>query len=307
MSKIKHWDERTQQWVIDGASNAANIELTNPGYTNEKGNSISVDEGFTKLDNRIFKAEKNIAWIYQNGAKGGGGGGGGGTDTTAYTIDIEEGNRVYTSGTSVTIHITINGGSVKKNFNVIIQDENGNTKGTYVITSLTRSEIKINNLTNSTNRLTINANSGQNYASPTTLTVVAGAIKLTQTSVPNSTVYPQNPVGAVVITANNSTDSDLNIVVLCNDEQIDSFDIPQAKESQFRVDSIVNFLDEKKNTSIGETFTFEKLTYKDRYYQFFYKNNKEQTIQKKKQIRTPIEKFLQKLAHQTTHMQVHIL
>jgi len=62
---------------------------------------------------------------------------------------------------------------------VVVQDENGNTKGTYVITSLTRTEIKINNLTDSTNRLTINANSGQNYASPITLTVIAGAIKLT--------------------------------------------------------------------------------------------------------------------------------
>jgi len=79
----------------------------------------------------------------------------------------------------VTIHITITGGSVKKNFNVIVNDENGNTKGSYVITSLTRSEITINNLTNSTNRLTISANSGQNYATPTTITIIAGAIKLT--------------------------------------------------------------------------------------------------------------------------------
>lgn len=258
MSKIKHWDNRTQQWVIDGASNAANIELSNPGYVDENGESISVDQGFTKLDNRLFKAEKNIAWIYQNGAKGGGGGGGGGGgDYTTYTIDIEEGIRVYTSSNSITIHITINGGSVKKNFNVVIQDESGNTKGNYVVTSLTRTELVINNLSNSTSRLTINANSGQNYATPVTLTVVAGAIKLTQTSIPNSTIYPQNPVGAVVLSASNSTDSDLNIVVLCNGEQLDSFELAQAKETQFRVDSIVSFLNEKKNTAIGETFTFE--------------------------------------------------
>ena len=258
MSKIKHWDESTQSWVIDGASNAANIELSNPGFTDENGESISVDQGFTKMQNRMFQAEKNIAWIYQNGAKGGGGGGGGGTiDTVAYTIEVEEGNRIYTSSTSVTIHLTITGGSIKKNFNVVIYDENGNTKGNYVITSLTRSEIKINNLTSATNRLTINANSGQNYASPVTITVIAGAIKLTQTSVPNTTIYPQNPVGNTVLTAQNSTDSALNIVVLCNGDQIDSFDIAQAKETQFRVDSVTTFLDEAKNTSIGETFTFE--------------------------------------------------
>lgn len=260
MSKIKHWDEQTQQWVIDGASNAANIELTNPGFLDQDGNSISVDQGFTKLQNRLFQTEKNVAWIYQNGAKGGsggGGGGGGGIDSVSYSIEIEEGNRVYTSSSSATIHITITGGSVKKNFNIVINDENGNTKGSYVITSLTRSEITINNLTSSTNRLTINANSGQNYATPTTITIIAGAIKLTQTSVPNSTIYPQNPVGNTVLTAQNSTDSNLNITVLCNGQQIDNFDIQQAKETQFRVDSIANFLNEAKDTSIGETFTFE--------------------------------------------------
>lgn len=258
MSKIKHWDEKTQQWVIDGASNAANIELTNPGFLDENGNSISVDQGFTKLQNRLFKTEQNVAWIYQNGAKGGSGGGGGGAiDSITYNIEVEEGNRIYTSSTSATIHITITGGSVKKNFNILIYDENGNAKGNYVITSLTRSEIKINNLNSSTNRLTINANSGQNYATPVTITIIAGAIKLTQTSIPSSTIYPQNPVGNTVLTAQNSTDSSLNITVLCNKEQIDSFEIPQAKETQFRVDSITTFLDNAKNTSIGETFTFE--------------------------------------------------
>ena len=121
--KIKHWDEQSQQWIIDGASNAANIELSNPGYLDENGESISVDQGFTKLDNRLNKIERNIAWIYQNGAKGGGGGGGGGggtSESTEYTIVVEEGNRVYTAGTSVTIHLTINGGSLRKIFQVEI-------------------------------------------------------------------------------------------------------------------------------------------------------------------------------------------
>lgn len=257
MSKIKHWDERTQSWVIDGASNAANIELTNPGYTDENGNSISVDQGFTKIQNRIFQAEKNIAWIYQNGAKGGGGGGGGIIDGTSYAIEIEEGNRVYTSSTSVTIHITITGGSVKKNFNVIVQDENGNTKGNYVVTSLTRSEIKINNLDNATNRLTINANSGQNYASPVTLTVVAGAIKLTQTNIPNATIYPQSPVSNTLINCYNSTGSPLSITILCNNNELATLNISSDKEQQLTLDAISTFLNEVKTTSIGETFRFE--------------------------------------------------
>lgn len=258
MSKIKHWDEATQSWVIDAASNALNIELSNPGYLDENGNSISVDQGFTKIDNRLTKIEHNVAWIYQNGAKGGGGGGGGGViDSTTYNINIEEGTRVYTSNNSVTIHITITGGSVKKSFQVVVTDTNGNTKGTYVVTSLTRTEITINNLNDSTNRLTINANSGQNYAIPTSLTVIAGAIKLTQSTIPNTTIYPQNPVGQVILNVSNSTDSNLAIVVLCNGNQIDEFEIAKAKDTQFRVDSVVSFLDSAKLESIGETFVFE--------------------------------------------------
>lgn len=257
MSKIKHWDEQAQQWVIDGASNALNIELSNPGYLDENGESISVDQGFTKVDNRMSKLERNMAWIYQHGAKGGGGGGGGTIDETSYTINIEEGNRIYTSGNSVTVHITITGGSSKKTFQVVIQDTYGNTKGTYVITSLTQTEITINNLTDATNRLTINANSGQNYANPYSLTVIAGAIKLTQATIPSGTIYPQNPVGQVILNASNSTDSALAIIVKCNGEQIDEFEIPQVKETQFRIDSIIEFLDSAKSTSIGETFTFE--------------------------------------------------
>ena len=261
MSKIKHWNEVTQSWEIDGASNANNIELTNPGFVDENGNSISVDQGFTKIDNRLSKIEQNVAWIYQNGAKGGGGMGGGsgsGTiDSTSYTINIEEGNRVYTSDNSITIHITITGGSVKKSFSVIIQDSSGNTKGTYVVSSLTRTEITINNLNDSINRLTINANTGQNYATPVTLTVVAGAITLDKASAPDSTIYPTTLVRAVIINANNSTDSDLAIIVNCNGEKLDEFTVSKAKNTQFRVDSIVEFLNTVKTQSLGESYTFE--------------------------------------------------
>jgi hypothetical protein len=59
------------------------------------------------------------------------------------------------------------------------------------------------------------------------------------------------------LNAANSTDSSLAIVTKCNGIQIDEFELPQAKETQFRVDSIVQFLDSAKSTSIGETFTFE--------------------------------------------------
>lgn len=41
--KIKHWDEESQSWVIDGASNASNLELTNPSFLNNLGDPVSID------------------------------------------------------------------------------------------------------------------------------------------------------------------------------------------------------------------------------------------------------------------------
>jgi hypothetical protein len=87
MTKIRHYDPKSNSWVIDGASNATGIELTNPGFLDENGGATNVDNGFTKLDNRISKLEQNLAWIYLNGAKGGGGTGGGG-GTADYYIDL---------------------------------------------------------------------------------------------------------------------------------------------------------------------------------------------------------------------------
>ena len=37
MTKIRHYDPASNSWVIDGASNASNIELSNPGFRDENG------------------------------------------------------------------------------------------------------------------------------------------------------------------------------------------------------------------------------------------------------------------------------
>ena len=59
--KIKHYDHDLEKWVIDGASNASNIELTNPAYTDADNKSISTDQGFTKIANKLQKIEDNLA------------------------------------------------------------------------------------------------------------------------------------------------------------------------------------------------------------------------------------------------------
>ena len=263
MSKIKHWNG--QSWEIDGASNAANIELTNPGFLNENGDSISVDQGFTKLDNRMNKLERNLAWIYQNGAKGGGsGGGGGGVDSTEYTISVEEGNRVYTAGTSVTIHLTINGGSLRKIFQVEITNaQTGERLASPVVTGLTRTEITINGLSESTQTLKISAHTGLYYASDFILTVVAGAIKLSRTRVTPTQIYPTSVVNAPVFQVTNSTDSNLKVVVVYTTDQLNyhtltEFDIEKTSSisQDFTIPAISNFLEEQAQINIGETYTF---------------------------------------------------
>ena len=113
--KIRHWDEASQSWVIDGASNASNIELSNPSYVDSNGNSVTIDHGFTKIANKITKLEQNLAWVYLNGAIGGGTGGGGEGDVS-YTIAVAEGSTVYTTKESIDLNVTISSGTIKKAF-----------------------------------------------------------------------------------------------------------------------------------------------------------------------------------------------
>lgn len=188
--KVRHYDEVTGRWVIDGASNASELELTNPSFLNEAGESISINNGFTKLDNRMTQLEKNLAWIYLNGAKGGSGGGGSGGDGSEYTIDVAEGNTVYTANNTVTLNILIKSGGVKKSFTVIAKDLATNqTLGTWKKYSMSRTDITITGLSGTTD-IELSAYDNDNvYATPVYIKVVAGAISLEIQSIPPKTMY----------------------------------------------------------------------------------------------------------------------
>lgn len=188
--KIKHYDEVTGRWVIDGASNASELELTNPGFLNEAGESVSIDNGFTKLDNRMTKLEQNLAWVYLNGAIGGGGGGGGGGDGSEYTIDVAEGSTVYTATNTVTLNILIKSGGVKKSFTVIAKDLATNkTLGTWKKYSMARTDITITGLSGTTDVELSAYDSDNVYTTPTYVKIVAGAISLEIQSIPPKTMY----------------------------------------------------------------------------------------------------------------------
>lgn len=188
--KVRHYDEVTGKWVIDGASNASELELTNPGFLNEAGESISINNGFTKLDNRMTQLEKNLAWIYLNGAKGGSGGGPGGGDGSEYIIDVAEGNTVYTANNTVTLNILIKSGGVKKSFTVIAKDLATNqTLGTWKKYSMSRTDITITGLSGTTD-IELSAYDNDNvYATPVYIKVIAGAISLEIQSIPPKTMY----------------------------------------------------------------------------------------------------------------------
>lgn len=188
--KVRHYDEVTGKWVIDGASNASELELTNPGFLNEAGESISINNGFTKLDNRMTQLEKNLAWIYLNGAKGGSGGGPGGGDGSEYIIDVAEGNTVYTANNTVTLNILIKSGGAKKSFTVIAKDLATNqTLGTWKKYSMSRTDITITGLSGTTD-IELSAYDNDNvYATPVYIKVIAGAISLEIQSIPPKTMY----------------------------------------------------------------------------------------------------------------------
>lgn len=191
MTKIRHYDPASNSWVIDGASNASNIELTNPGFLDENGNSVNVDNGFTKLDNRLSKLEQNVAWIYLNGAKGGGGGSGGGGGTTAdYYIDLSyQPSIVYTTTGNVTLDLLINSAGLSKNFKVNVTGDD-NTK--YIQDksqrSMTRFKLDITGITKNTTLEIAAYDSTGIAATPAYIDVIVGALYLNIVGNPAKTI-----------------------------------------------------------------------------------------------------------------------
>ena len=186
--KIKHYDSDLQKWVIDGVSNSSDLELSNPAYLDNEGNSISADQGFTKVANKLKKIEDNLAWIYVNGAHGGGGGGGGGTGD-GITIQVIEGDTIYTSTSVARFNILINSGTVPRQFTIIIKDVNtGRVLTTLKKYSLSRIPIEIFDLTGNVDLEITAYDSIFNYALPTYLSVVYGAISLALQTTPPKTI-----------------------------------------------------------------------------------------------------------------------
>lgn len=173
--KIKHFDPITEKWVVDGASNASNLELTNPGFLTDQGESISIDEAFTKVDNKLNKLEQNLAWVYKNGALGGGGGGTGGGN---YTITLHGGDTIYTSTTSAVLNFTINSAGIRKSFTIEVRDSNNKVVLTTKDYSMYATKVTLTNLTGTATYSIQAFDSNNQYTNQVFFKVVAGAISI---------------------------------------------------------------------------------------------------------------------------------
>jgi hypothetical protein len=216
MSKIKHYDTTSKTWVIDGASNADNIELSNPGFVNELGNSISVDSGFTKVDNRLTKLEHNLAWVYLNGAKGGGGSGGG--TTTTYTLTVSNGSTVYTTSNSVDLTVMISGGSSSKTFTVALYNYDTNKLlKTYSVVSKKEQTITVTDISGTTKYMLQAYDSSNNTTDAVYVTIVAGAISLKLTTAPSNVMYigSSTAINAIFTLTNNIGQDASTFILTC--------------------------------------------------------------------------------------------
>lgn len=187
MSTYKHYDYVNKKWIVDGAGNAANIELNNSILQEPDGQSISVARAFQKLNIKLSKLEHNIAWIYQNGAKGGSGSGGGGG--TAYSLIINSGKTVfYTSTNSITIGLTIQSGTSRTFFVNAVDISTGR----FLVNgeqhrSMIPFDLTIPNLPASSNQIYLQAyDNADNYTEAVNITVNIGSIDIVQSGVPNA-------------------------------------------------------------------------------------------------------------------------
>lgn len=188
--RVKYWDETLQKWITTAASNASNLELSNPGYLDNLGKSVSIDHGFTKVANKLTKIEQNLAWIYLNGALGGPGGGTGGPGESSYTIGVEEGTSVYTSTKSTSLNVTISSGTQKRAFTLVAKDITNNiTLGSWRLYSLTKTKIVLNNLSGTIDVELTAYDADNNYTLPRYVKVIAGAISLTMNKLSTNVIY----------------------------------------------------------------------------------------------------------------------
>ena len=215
MSKIRHYDQASKTWIIDGASDANNIELVNPGFVNESGDSISVNGGLTKVDNRLTKLEHNLAWVYINGAKGGSGTGG---DTNTYTLTVKEGNTIYTTSNSVNLTVTVSGGVATKNFTVAVYNYATNKLvSTTSILSKKEQQITISGVSGTTKYMLQAYDNSGNTTDAIYVTIVSGAISLKLTTVPSSIMYigSSSAINAVYTLSNNIQQGAATFVLTC--------------------------------------------------------------------------------------------
>lgn len=221
MSKIKVFNKSLNAWVIAGSDNANNIELDNETFL-ENGKPISVSDGFSKVDKRVTTLEQNLAWIYNNGAKGGGGGSG--SDSVTYQINFQTGTKTtyyINSGSSITLPVQLTGGSkANVSFTLYALDQDSNVLAQMSIKTLdSYKDFVIPNITTSTKLRIYAANSSSTSLDAPTITVYVASLAL---------VWQRKPTVKIINNTLNGTfrvDSQAGSVVklsyVCGDNKVE--------------------------------------------------------------------------------------
>ena len=98
-----------QSWEVFGSGEAVDIAVRSPKIVKEGEEMISVETALERVEDRLDKQDKNIAWLTKYGGGGSGSGGGGGSITEAtgvlYVNSMLTGNDVVMDNNGLEIQL----------------------------------------------------------------------------------------------------------------------------------------------------------------------------------------------------------
>ena len=188
MSKnFKLFNQDTKEWDIIATGNAANITSHNPRFLNGK-NTMSADEVFNVLDDKIESMRGNIAWLAQYGGGGGGGGGEGGIDATITLtngdIKQQDGiNVMYLSTKSVDLEYLITAKKVNQKYLITVTLDGSTVINNQEGWSGTPGRLSIKDITKfskaSTHSIVVTASDSDGMSTtPYTLSIIESSISI---------------------------------------------------------------------------------------------------------------------------------
>lgn len=147
----KIYNKDTKEWEIlnpipmsdtpSGTTNASNVIVNNPYYTDEDGNDVNLNDALTDISDSIYELRRNVSWLAEHKGTGGGGGGGVIVDTD-YKIEVaglkeDEKNVLDITDSTLEINFKINNAKKTKFEYIVYYDgkvvKSGNLVGSQTV------------------------------------------------------------------------------------------------------------------------------------------------------------------------------